>query len=71
MDDNFKPGSHGCHEALHMAGIITGMIYDFLADHPSILQNDEWSKLAQDAVTAVDKLYQAIASEHLKASENV
>lgn len=71
MDDNFKPGSYACHEALHMADVILSMIYDHLVDAPAISNNEEWSKLAMNARSAVDKLYQAIASEHFKDTKNV
>jgi hypothetical protein len=63
---HFKPGSFGCHEALHMASVIAEMIDDYLINHPTIAHNKEWLKEALDAHKKIYRLCQNIAEEHMK-----
>jgi len=65
-EKDFAPGSHGCHEALHMASFFAAAVDSNLCDHPAIAQNPAWMDLAQDAADALFKLYQAIGNEHMK-----
>ena len=60
----FVPGTNGCHEALHMAHVLTTMVEDHLWTHPAITQRPEWHALAGKAVNALADLYQAIGREH-------
>lgn len=62
---NFGPGSSGCHEVLDRASIITNLVGDWLLEHPSIVLNAEWFRLADEAQTKLMNLYQAIGTKHL------
>jgi hypothetical protein len=60
----FVPGTHGCHEALHMAHVFGEMVDGQLAQHPAVLMNPEWKMLADRAAEALADLYQAIGAVH-------
>jgi hypothetical protein len=66
LSDTFKPGTMGCHEALHMVSFLAGAVDEELAAHPAIKMNPEWHKLAKTAAAALIELYQKIGTEHLK-----
>lgn len=61
----FKPGSYGCHEALHMASFFAQAVDTELFEHPAIRANKRWKKLAEKAVDALNDLYQSIGAKHL------
>lgn len=61
----FAPGTFGCHEALHMASVLAGMVDDQLCEHPAIQQRPDWQTLADRAREALSDLYQAIGQEHV------
>lgn len=61
----FEPGSHGCHEALHMASFLIDAVDEQLVGHPAIQANADWQKLATTALDALFELYQAIGKQHL------
>ncbi len=63
--ENFFPGSFGCHEAMHLASVFRDIVEQHLVDHPAIKANPEWSALADEAMSALFRLYQAIAEEHM------
>ena len=65
MQEKFSPGTHGCHEALHVASILGGLVEARLCDHPAVLLVPEWYSLAERAHDALFDLYQAIGSAHL------
>ena len=62
----WAPDTFGCHEALHAASMITAMADDYLAEHPAVMANAEWKRIADEAVAKLNELYQAIGKEHLK-----
>jgi hypothetical protein len=62
---SFKPGSLGCHEALHLTHVMVEMLDRHLGDHPSILANPEWKAHLDRAVEELATLYQAIGAAHL------
>lgn len=64
--ENFKPGTFGCHEALHMASVVGDMVDTQLLSHPAIIANPEWFAKAEAAAKACYDLYQAIGAEHMK-----
>lgn len=66
-DENFLPGSFGCHEAMHLASVFRDIIEAHLAEHPAVKAKPEWTALAETATTALFDLYQAIAAEHMDA----
>jgi hypothetical protein len=67
IDEKFAPGTHGCHEAMHLASVINDLVDERLCNHPAILRNAEWYRLAATAQEALWNLYQAIGDEHLGA----
>ena len=62
----FKPGSFGCHEALHMASFLCEAVNTELLNHSSVKANRKWKVLAKKAVDSLADLYQAIGAEHFK-----
>ena len=64
-EPDYKPGSFGCHEALHMASYLAAAVDEELCDHPAIQLNPEWKKLAEEASDKLIALYNAIGKEHL------
>lgn len=66
----FRPGSFGCHEALHTASILMDMVDLKLAQHPAIAAKPEWQELAEAAHRALFDLYQAIGAEHLEEDDD-
>ena len=64
MDDNFKPGSFGCHEAMHMASFFADAVDTQLVEHPAVMQKQEWAQLAIKARQALSDLYNRIAASH-------
>ena len=63
--DGFKPGTLGCHEALHMASYFAGAVDEELCEHPAIKRNPKWLALATKAADALGDLYNAIGRDHL------
>jgi hypothetical protein len=56
MEEQFGPGTHGCHEAFHVSHMIVELIQKELLEHSAVLLDPEW--YAQVA-EAQDSLYQA------------
>lgn len=65
-EDQFKPGSFGCHEALHMAAFLEEAVDRQLLAHPAVAMNPEWFALAATAGKALAALYQAIGAAHVE-----
>lgn len=61
----FKPGSFGCHEALHMTSFLTSAIDSELAEHPTIKDNPRWLQMAEMARDVLASLYQEIGAVHI------
>lgn len=61
----FKPGTHGCHEALHMASVLLEMVDERLVQHPAIERNKKWRKMAVKACDQLFDLYCEIGKAHL------
>ncbi|AVA22980.1 hypothetical protein ACXHXG_12635 [Rhizobium sp. LEGMi198b] len=61
----FAPGTFGCHEAMHTTSLMLDMTDDHLLQHPAILANPEFYRLAGDVHEALFALYQAIGEKHL------
>ncbi len=66
---HFKPGTLGCHEAVHMVSFFAGSIDTELGSHPAIKRNPEWRAAVEHAVSVLGDLYQAMATEHFFAIE--
>jgi len=63
----FRPGTLGCHEALHMARVLAAMVEAHLHDHPAVRANLRWRAMAERAVRALGDLHRAIGADHLGA----
>lgn len=63
--EDFLPGTHGCHEAMHMASFLAMAVEEQLGQHPAVTQKQEWAQLALKAQQALSDLYNQIAEEHL------
>ena len=61
----FAPGTFGCHEAMHTTSLMLDMTDDHLLQHPTILANPEFYRLAGQVHEALFALYQAIGEKHL------
>lgn len=62
---DFLPGTHGCHEALHMVSFLADAVDHAVCEHPAITQNQNWYQLAVKAQQALSDLYQQIGKAHL------
>ena len=65
--ERYKPGTFGCHEALHTSALLTNLVASRLMEHGAIMQNQDWYVLADKAHQALLDLYQAIGAVHLEA----
>lgn len=64
MEEDFTPGSFGCHEALDRCALLAELVEDF-SEHSAIAANGEWQAKAKEAAEALASLYQSIGSLHL------
>lgn len=62
---DYGPGTYGCHEALHMASVVMGMLEEYLINHPAVMINKGWLKRAVKAHDHLYRLYQDIGAAHL------
>ena len=63
--DQYAPGSFGCHELLDRTLLAAETVEQYVLSHPSCAQNPAWYALAEQAVTALNDLYQQIGADHL------
>lgn len=61
----FSPGTHGCHEALHVASMLMEMVDEYLCGHTAIRLRPQWQAKADAARDALFDLYQGIGAEHM------
>jgi hypothetical protein len=64
--ERYKPGTFGCHEALHTSALLIDLVGCRLMEHGAILQDRTWYALAGKAHQALFDLYQAIGAVHLE-----
>ena len=64
-EDQYKPGSFGCHELLDRATLLGDMLEAQVLGHPSCALREEWHRLASHAVEALRELSQKVGAEHL------
>lgn len=64
-ENEYRPGSAGCHELLDRTALLSDMLERYLLDHPACIANSGWYTLAEQAATALRDLYQQIGGEHL------
>jgi hypothetical protein len=63
--EQYEPGSFGCHELLDRTALAADVVERYVCTHPACIQNQEWFALAQQAVAALQELYQQIGAAHL------
>ena len=68
-DEEYRPGSAGCHELLDRTALLADMLERHLVGHPACVAKPEWYRLAQQAAGALHELYQQVGEEHLAAHE--
>ncbi len=67
-EEQFEPGSSGCHEFLDRTFMIADQVGRYLLEHPSCVLDAEWFALANRAATALNELYQKVGAAHLDDS---
>ncbi len=67
--EQYAPGSFGCHELLDRAALVADAVEQHVLSHPACVQNREWYALAGRAVDALRELYQRIGAEHLDVKD--
>ncbi|HEX5442822.1 MAG TPA: hypothetical protein VFW87_03290 [Pirellulales bacterium] len=65
--EQFAPGSFGCHELLDRVNRAAEQIERDLLNHPACIASADWYSLADEAASALHKLYQRIGAVHLDA----
>jgi hypothetical protein len=63
--EHYAPGSFGCHELLDRTMQAAESVDKHVLSHPACAQNPEWFALAEQAVAALNELYQRVGAEHL------
>ena len=63
--EQYTPGSFGCHELLDRTMLVADLVERFVLSHPSCVQNPDWFELAEQAVTALQTLYQQVGAAHM------
>ena len=61
----YEPGSFGCHELLDRTALAVDIVERYVRTHPACIENQEWFALAEQAVAALQELYQRIGAAHL------
>ncbi|MGQ4878892.1 hypothetical protein ACOJCM_10025 [Billgrantia sp. LNSP4103-1] len=70
IDERFGPGSFGCHEAMHVANMLAGLVEGELCNHSAVLRDPHWYKCARLACDNLAQLYLAIGKEHLNGQDS-
>ena len=61
----YTPGSFGCHKLLDRTALTADIVERYVRTHPACVQKREWFALAEQAVAALQALYQHIGAAHL------
>jgi hypothetical protein len=64
-EEEYRPGSAGCHELLDRAALVADMLERHVLVHPACIARPEWYLLAEQAAAALRELYQQVGAEHL------
>ena len=62
--EQYKPGTFGCHELLDRASLAAKAVEESVLSHPACALSPEWFALAEQAVSALNELYQRIGEAH-------
>ncbi len=65
--EQYRPGSFGCHELLDRTSLVAALVEQYVLSHAACVMNPEWYALAEQAVSALNELYQRVGAEHLDA----
>ena len=65
QEEQFRPGTFGCHELLDRLSILVGNLEEHILQHPSCVRNPDWFELAHQAVSVLNDLYQQVGASHL------
>ena len=63
--EQYAPGSFGCHELLDRTALAADIVERYIRTHPACIQNRELFVSAEQAVAALQELYQRIGAAHL------
>ncbi|KQV34449.1 MULTISPECIES: hypothetical protein [unclassified Rhizobium] len=66
IEEKFAPGTFGCHEAMHVASMMSDLVDDRLCRHPAVLRDPDFFRVALEAQEALWTLYQAIGTKHME-----
>ena len=64
-EEQYKPGSFGCHELLDRVSLTADTVERHVLSHPACVQNQDWFALAEQAVVILRDLYQRVGAAHL------
>jgi hypothetical protein len=64
-EEEYRPGSAGCHELLDRTALLADLLERQLVEHPACIAKPQWYLLAQQAAGALHELYQQVGAEHL------
>lgn len=70
LDAQYRPGTYGCHEALHLTSVLTELVSREVVEHPAIVAREDWSARAQRVVDELGDLYQEIGAVHVGQEAN-
>ena len=59
----------GCYELLDRARLAADIVEKYVHSHPACAQNQEWSKLAEQAVTALEELCRQVGTDQLASAK--
>jgi hypothetical protein len=65
--EQYGPGSFGCHELLDRVALAGDIVEEHVLSHPACALHPDWYALAERAVIALRELYQRVGAEHLDA----
>jgi hypothetical protein len=65
--DEYRPGSHGCHELLDRVALLSDILERHVLGHPACMASPQSYALAEKAAAALRELYQHVGAEHLKS----
>lgn len=68
--EQYEPGSFGCHELLDRTSLMAELVERQVLSHPACVQNPAWFALAEQAVSALQELYQQVGAAHLDDKNN-
>jgi len=61
----FRTGTFGCHEALHAISILMDAVDRNICDHPAIMLDKRWRRMAHEAFDKLYDLYEEVGKVHL------